>query len=133
MPLSTTVLSRIVTALRVTRVGLVIAVLVLSALATPAHAGGYLHTSGNQILDASNAPFRMAGINWFGLETANYCPHGLWQRDYKSILDQIKGLGYNTIRLPYCSQLFDAGSTPNSISFTCSSGPCNTDLQGLNG
>jgi endoglucanase len=91
---------------------------------------GFWHTSGGQILDAANQPVRIAGVNWFGLETANYAPHGLWTRDYRSMLDQMKQLGYNTIRLPYSNQLFDAGSVPNSIDF---SGGKNADLQGLNG
>jgi endoglucanase len=91
---------------------------------------GFWHTNGTQILDANNQPVRIAGVSWFGMETANYAPHGLWTRDYRSMLDQIKSLGYNSIRLPFSNQLFDAGSTPNSIDF--SSGK-NTDLQGLNG
>jgi endoglucanase len=89
---------------------------------------GYWHTSGNQILDANNQPVRVAGINWFGFETSNYVVHGLWARNYQDMLKQIKGLGYNTIRLPYSNQLFDAGSTPNGINFTK-----NPDLQGLTG
>ncbi|HZF39806.1 MAG TPA: glycoside hydrolase family 5 protein, partial [Blastocatellia bacterium] len=89
---------------------------------------GYWHTSGNQILDANNQPVRIAGINWFGLETSNFAPHGLWTRGYKSMLDQIKGLGYNTLRLPYCNQLFDASSAPNGIDANL-----NPDLQGLSG
>lgn len=91
---------------------------------------GYWHTNGNQILDANNQPVRIAGINWFGMETANYAPHGLWTRDYKSMLDQIQGQGYNTVRLPFSNQLFDAGSIPNSIDF---SNGKNVDLRGLSG
>ena len=89
---------------------------------------GYWHTSGNQIFDSNNQPVRIAGINWFGFETANYVAHGLWSRNYQDMLNQIKSLGYNTIRLPYSNQLFDSGSTPNSINFNL-----NPDLQGLNG
>ena len=92
---------------------------------------GYWHTSGNQILDSNNQPVRIAGINWFGFETSNYVAHGLWSRDYKDMLNQIASLGYNTIRLPFSDQLFDSGSTPNSISFYGQNGPINTDLQGL--
>ena len=44
------------------------------------------------------------------------------------MLDQIKAQGYNTIRLPYSNQLFDAGSTPNGIDFAK-----NPDLAGLTG
>lgn len=89
---------------------------------------GYWHTNGTQILDANNQPVRIAGINWFGFETSNYVVHGLWTRNYKDMLDQIKNLGYNTIRLPYSNQLFDPGSTPNSIDYNK-----NPDLQDLSG
>jgi len=89
---------------------------------------GYWHTSGNQILDSNNQPVRIAAINWFGFETANYVVHGLWARNYKDVFNQIKTLGYNTIRLPYSNQLFDAGSMPNSIDAVK-----NPDLQGLTG
>jgi endoglucanase len=89
---------------------------------------GYWHTDGAQILDAHNQPVRIAGINWFGLETANFAPHGLWSRNYKDMLNQIESLGYNTLRLPYSNQLFDAGSAPNGIDFRL-----NPDLQGLTG
>lgn len=98
-----------------------------ATVSTASAAGaGYWHTSGNQILDANNQPVRIAGINWFGMETSNYAPHGLWSRGYKEMLDQIKSLGYNTIRLPFSNQAFDAGSTPNGIDFSK-----NPDLQGL--
>ena len=101
----------------------------LAAVPSAEAAGsGYWHTNGSQIYDSNNQPVRIAGINWFGFETANYVAHGLWSRGYKDMLNQIAGLGYNTIRLPYSSQLFDAGSTPNSIDFNK-----NPDLVGLNG
>ncbi len=89
---------------------------------------GYWHTDGSQILDANNKPVRIAGINWFGLETSSYSPHGLWVRNYQSMLNQMKSLGYNTLRLPYSNQLFDPGSDPNDINYTV-----NPDLRGLNG
>jgi len=55
--------------------------------------GGYWHTSGRQILDASNNPVRIAGINWFGFETSNYVVHGLWSRDYRQVLAHMIELG----------------------------------------
>ncbi|MGQ4359897.1 cellulase family glycosylhydrolase [Streptomyces sp. SAS_272] len=90
---------------------------------------GYWHTSGRQILDAAGQPVRIAGINWFGFETGNYVVHGLWSRDYKSMIDQMKSLGYNTIRIPYSDDIFKSSTVPNSIDF--SSGK-NAGLQGLN-
>ncbi|MFJ9104703.1 cellulase family glycosylhydrolase [Streptomyces sp. NPDC102405] len=100
-----------------------------SAHAAETAGAGYWHTSGRQILDASGQPVRIAGINWFGFETDNRVVHGLWSRDYKSMIDQMKSLGYNTLRIPYSDDIFKSGAAPNSIDF--SSGK-NADLQGLN-
>ncbi|NUP50347.1 MAG: cellulase family glycosylhydrolase [Catenulispora sp.] len=97
------------------------------ATAAAAAGSGYWHTSGREILDANNQAVRIAGVNWFGFETNNYVTHGLWSRDYKSMMDQMKSLGYNTIRLPYSDDIFKAGTSPNSINFY----QMNTDLQGL--
>ncbi|NED36283.1 cellulase family glycosylhydrolase [Streptomyces sp. SID8499] len=98
-----------------------------SAAAGTAAGAGYWHTSGRQILDAAGNPVRIAGVNWFGFETGNHVVHGLWSRDYKSMIDQMKSLGYNTIRLPYSDDIFKAGTTADSINFN----NMNTDLQGL--
>ncbi|GAB3255774.1 cellulase family glycosylhydrolase [Kineosporia babensis] len=89
---------------------------------------GYWHTSGRQLLDENNKPVRIAGVNWFGFETTNYVVHGLWTRGYRSMLDQIKTTGYNSVRLPYSDDIFKPGMVPNGIDF--SSGK-NADLQGL--
>lgn len=89
---------------------------------------GPWHTNGAQILDANNQPVRIAGVNWFGFETNNFVVHGLWTRNYKDILNQIKSTGYNTVRLPYSNQLFDQGSKPNGIDYNK-----NPDLKGLQG
>lgn len=99
-----------------------------SAQAAAASGSGYWHTSGRQILDSGNQPVRVAGINWFGFETTNLVTHGLWARDYKSMLDQMKQLGYNTLRLPYSDDIFKSGATPAGINTY----GMNTDLVGLN-
>ncbi|MFF7312792.1 cellulase family glycosylhydrolase [Streptomyces sp. NPDC008137] len=88
---------------------------------------GYWHTSGRQILDAAGAPVRIAGVNWFGFETANHVVHGLWARDYKSMIDQMKSLGYNTIRMPYSDDILKSGTMPDSVNHDGK----NTDLRGL--
>src|SRR6185312_15335320 len=99
-----------------------------AAAQAPAAAGaGYWHTSGREILDSNNQPVRIAGVNWFGFETSNDVVHGLWSRDYKSMMDQMKSLRYNTIRLPYSDDILKAGTMPNSINFY----QMNTDLQGF--
>jgi endoglucanase len=96
------------------------------ALALPAAAQNYLHASGNKILDSNNHAVRLTGVSWFGFETSTFCPQGLWARSMSSYLDQMQSLGINVIRVPYSTQMFDAGSTPNSFY-----APINTNLVGL--
>lgn len=60
-----------------------------------------LSTRGTKIVDAKGKEILLRGVNWFGMETETHTPHGLWQRDYKEMLAQIKSLGYNSIRLPF--------------------------------
>jgi hypothetical protein len=60
-----------------------------------------LSTDGSEIVDANGDTVVLQGVNWFGFETANHVPHGLWSRDYKDKLRQIKREGFNTIRLPF--------------------------------
>ncbi len=93
-----------------------------------AQTSGYFRTEGSQIVDSRGNPVLLTGINWFGLETSSYAPHGLWARNWESLLDQILELGFNTIRLPYSNQLFDPGSLPNGINYDL-----NPELQDLSG
>ena len=89
-------------------------------------ASGYLHTSGNKILDASNNVVILSGVNWFGFETSNNVPHGLWSRGYKDMLKLISSLGYNVIRLPFSNEMLQPDVMPNSINYSL-----NPDLKGL--
>src|SRR5689334_6678577 len=78
-------------------------------------ASNYLHTSGNQILDASGKVVGLSGVNWFGFETEVQAPHGLWQRNWGDMLDQIHKLGYNVIRLPFSNAMLAAGVKSTGI------------------
>src|SRR2546423_9965725 len=86
------------------------------------------HAVGAKLFDANEQEVRITGVNWFGLETSNFAPHGLWTRSLTDMLDQVVALGFNTIRLPYSNQLFDPASRPNGIDFQK-----NPALQGLTG
>jgi endoglucanase len=85
-----------------------------------------LSTRGAEIIDATGEPVLLRGINWFGIETDTHVPHGLWARDYKEMLAQMKDLGYNMIRLPYSVQTLRE-STVKGIDFSIGS---NRDLEG---
>ncbi len=87
---------------------------------------GYLHTQGGKILDSKNQVVLLRGLNWFGLETSNLAPHGLWSRSLDSILDQVKSLGYNCLRLPFSNDVLRNQSKPTGIDFSL-----NPQLQGL--
>ncbi|MBD1909231.1 cellulase family glycosylhydrolase [Leptolyngbya sp. FACHB-16] len=85
-----------------------------------------LSTQGERIVDAQNQPVLLRGVNWFGIETETQAPHGLWARDYKDMLSQIRQQGYNVIRLPYSVQGLRSDRT-NSINFSIGS---NRELEG---
>ncbi len=78
---------------------------------------GWLHTSGSKIEDASNHVVTIRAVNWFGLETSNCAPHGLWTISLDTALAQIRSFGFNAIRLPYANQCLDPGATTSGIDF----------------
>jgi endoglucanase len=79
--------------------------------------------SGTQILDNAGKPLQLRGVNWFGFETDAGSVHGLWARNWKSMLDQIQASGFNALRIPLCpatfrgegKPLFDANLNPDLV------------------
>lgn len=68
---------------------------------------GYWHTSGTQIVDAAGHPVRIAAVTWYGMESTYWVPAGLDYQPYTRIMDEVKAMGLNTIRLPYSNQLVE--------------------------
>lgn len=87
---------------------------------------GYFSTRGSQIVDQYGNNIRITGINWYGLETPDFSPHGLWARSYQSILLQMKQLGFNAFRIPWCGEMLRPTSVPDTVDYTL-----NPDLIGL--
>jgi endoglucanase len=85
-----------------------------------------LATRRAEIVDARGRMVLLRGVNWFGMETETNVPHGMWIRDYKDFLAQIKQQGYNVIRLPYSVQ----GLRETTVSGIDYGLPGNADLQG---
>jgi len=109
-----------------------LAAVVIPALSSaPAHAAGtgtgYLSTNGARIVDATGTTVRMTGLNWFGMETDNKTVHGLWaQVTWRSQIDHMAQLGYNTMRIPYSDDALKPGAVATGINdYT------NPDLVGL--
>ena len=106
-----------------------LAVAALGASAVPAAAAaptGWLHTKGSQILDSNNKAHVLRATSWFGMETANCAPHGLWTINLDDGMAQIASFGFNAIRLPFSNECLDPASSPNSISYAV-----NPRLEGL--
>ncbi len=55
-------------------------------------------------------PIPLYGLNWFGLETPDRAPHGLWVgRTVPDFLTQIRDLGFTALRLPLSPQVLSPG------------------------
>ena len=87
-----------------------------------------LRADGAKLVDAGGQEIVLTGVNWFGLETGTFAPHGLWARNLEQMLDQMVGEGFNTLRLPFSNELFDPGSKPNGVDLAL-----NPELAGLTG
>jgi endoglucanase len=86
-----------------------------------------LATRGHEIVDRAGRPVVLRGVNWFGMETETHVPHGLWARDYRAMLAQIRGLGFNLVRLPWSVAAIRSADV-QGIDFTSGA---NADLRGL--
>jgi len=87
---------------------------------------GFLSTQGTNIVDERGRKIKLAGISWFGGETGNLSPHGLWAQPLTKLINVIKDLGYNHIRYPWTNEMFKAGAKTNSINAMV-----NPELEGL--
>ena len=63
-------------------------------------ASGYT-TSDNKFYK-NGKEFNLHGVSWFGFEDKGFLAHGLWTRPASEIVSQIKDLGFNAVRLPFC-------------------------------
>lgn len=107
--------------------GALLLLVALTATVLPAAAAGptgWLHTKGSSILDSQNKAHVIRATSWFGMETANCAPHGLWQIRLDDGMAQIASFGFNAIRLPYSNECLAAAET-TGIDFTK-----NKDLKG---
>ena len=104
--------------------------LVVTGLLLPATAGEIrppLATRGTEIVDRSGRPVVLRGISWFGMETETHVPHGLWARDWRAMLAQIRAAGFNLVRIPWSVNAIRS-ATVGGIDVSKGG---NADLQGL--
>ena len=90
---------------------------------------GYLRRVGSELVDSAGHPVKLVGVSWFGLETGSCALHGLSVRNWRDMLDQISGVGFNVLRLPYSNRFLDDPTcVPTGIDYVK-----NPDLKGLEG
>jgi hypothetical protein len=84
---------------------------------------GFWHTDGALIKDAAGNVVRFSGVNWHGMDSTNLIPHGLWGQSnpanvftIERHLDEMKANGFNLIRLPFSSEIFNPGQKPQAVS-----------------
>jgi endoglucanase len=86
---------------------------------------GYWHTSGTSILDSAGALVRINGVTWYGMETSHWVPAGLNFQRCTSIMDEVKVLGFNTIRVPFSNELVERNPAVTGMV------AANPDLRGM--
>lgn len=85
--------------------------LVTARAQVPLPTSGYWHTAGTTILDVNGQMVRIAAVTWYGMESDRWVPAGLNFQPYTTIMDTVKLLGYNTIRLPFSNELVERNPT----------------------
>ena len=79
--------------------------------------GSYLTVRGSDLCNDKGEVVRLTGVNWFGFETTNMFPHGLWARDYHGVLKQVRQMGFNCIRIPFSNEMLHADSQVDKPNF----------------
>lgn len=102
------------------------ALLCANAIPNVEAAIGVNYTANQSKVYKNGTEIKLKGINFFGFETTDLTLHGLWARNWKSMIQQIKTTGFNAVRLPFCPKALKANPV-STIDYTL-----NPDLVGLN-
>ncbi|MBS1805007.1 MAG: cellulase family glycosylhydrolase [Acidobacteria bacterium] len=71
-----------------------------------------LHTDGYRILDSANHPVRLTSVNWYGFDEKEYIAGGLDHAPLAQIIQQIKQIGVNSVRLPWANETLERNPLP---------------------
>ena len=80
------------------------------ATAERGHAPGVrapLHTDGRWIVNRRGERVKLASVNWFGAESAEFVVGGLDTQPLSRIVSLVKRGGFNSVRLPWSNQLVE--------------------------
>ncbi len=79
----------------------------LSGFAQRATIAPPLHTEGHRILDSQNRAVRLTSVNWYGFDEKEYVAGGLDHASLTSIVQQIRQMGMNSVRLPWANETLE--------------------------
>jgi endoglucanase len=81
-----------------------------------------LHTSGRFIVDSNGTRVHLNGVNWYGAESTDFVVAGLQAASLQSIVQQIKSLGFNVVRLPWSNQLYETNPAVGNYALAANPG-----------
>jgi endoglucanase len=67
-----------------------------------------LHTQQNQIVDSVGRTIRLTSVNWYGFDEKEFAAGGLDHAPLAEIVDQIKKIGVNSVRLPWANETLES-------------------------
>ena len=104
---------------------LCLALVIAALLALPPVASAASYRVFEGTIPRDGQPIQLFGVAWFGAETQDHVPHGLWSRNYQDMSEQIALVGFNAVRMPFCPDTLQ-NVAPSSIDYSK-----NAALQGL--
>ena len=84
----------------------------------------YLHTCGSSIVDAAGNVVRLKSLNWYGAEGNDFVVAGLHYYSYRTIIDHVKQLGFNSLRIPFSDELVERNPVVSDLSQICVNATC---------
>lgn len=66
-----------------------------------------LHTEGHRIVDARGRAVRLTSVNWYGFDEKEYVAGGLDHAPLATIVEQIRKIGVNSVRLPWANETLE--------------------------
>jgi len=84
-----------------------------------------LSTCGRWIVDKNLKRVKLVGVNWYGANDVNYVVGGLDKAPLAQIVNTVRDLGFNTVRLPFSNEMLYVTTTVANATVAA-----NTSLRG---
>ncbi len=77
-----------------------------------------LHTEGRFIVDQQGRRVKLSSVAWYGAESVDFVPGGLQLEPLWAIVQRIRCMGFNSVRLPWSNQLYESNPIVPSYAIT---------------